>query len=1299
MFKKKVAKIALVLACLVTLIMPHMSVVLAKTLTQDTTSDNLGVRSIHPGGPERSGALVQALDKALSENRITQEQYLENLRRYDTTPYEYEVGGVKMFKIASADDVECVNELYCLNALKPFPGVNHGEGSLLYNNIADLKDPSDANVTALNMGTSYTANSEKWTENYNAVIWLIDNFYLSHNAPAQKADYLEKAFAGYDGGDLDTVKVFLTDDDIDIVQQRAIWYFTNNETDTYNTENLPAVKLTDNLAGRSGSYQDITGYNYRQDMADYLYQYLIRSAKEGARQERKSFPSFENNTENLTFSKDDNYYIIGPIKVKSGNAAPSEYTIQLLDQDGKEIDRRLYEIRLENEQEPTNLDINQIFDTNYYIYIPKTNKSIVSGTITLKYTDYGTQASLWENDTVDPVTNEVVYQPVVLITRDPVPYTRNLKFAIDRRVTDLALRKYVAQVGDTKVHDKPVVDITGLKNGSSTTASYKQSKTPVEVKVNDTIIYEIRVYNEGDLPATGIEVFDTLPKGLELVEGSSINTTFGWELARDGENSKTYVSRYLKNESLRGFNKETDTELPQLYVQIECKISSEPDVTSTYTNIAEIAADGIEDIDSTPGNHDYSVNDYDTNGYKGDNSNPEDLSRDDYYYKGREDDDDFSSVKIIIEKKSFDLNLKKFISKINNKAPSVSREPVPDVTKLKNRTSTNADYKTVKTALEAKQGDVIIYTLRVYNEGQTDGYAEEIADYLPEGLGFLVNHTVNVDNLWSIPEDAKTVKLNTIKYETKNISADDFTGVRSLDDVDVVVGKVKLTSSKLKSSTDQNYLIKAFDPETGKLLYKDVQIACIVLVDNVENDNLRNIAEVTKNVDKDGKPVDDVDSTPDTVNPDNYPGDDKNQDDNDYEKLTTNEPEKFDLSLKKFISKLNGSGVSGREPKFVKSSDGVLKVETPNVEPLKVENEDVITYTLRVYNEGNTNGYASEISDTIPKGLTFLTKNETNVKYGWKMYDSNGNVTTDVSQAVTVKTDYLSKQKAASRGDNCLLAAYDSENANRFDYRDVEIVFQVNESVVTDSARKIKNIAEITDDSDENGNPIDDIDSTPDNKDKKPNEDDTDDEEVYVKYFDLELIKTLTKIIVTEDGTTREITVSKDGLQKVEIHRKKIEKTVVKFVYTITVKNTGEIEGYATEIIDYIPTGLKFVAEDNKKWTKVSDNVIATTALEKTLLKPGQSASVEVVLQWINGENNMGLKTNAAEISKDKNDSNTKDRDSTPDNKKPEEDDYDTAEVFLAVSTGTSQTYFTLAFVVLAIMTTGVILIKKYVLE
>ena len=56
---------------------------------------------------------------------------------------------------------------------------------------------------------------------------------------------------------------------------------------------------------------------------------------------------------------------------------------------------------------------------------------------------------------------------------------------------------------------------------------------------------------------------------------------------------------------------------------------------------------------------------------------------------------------------------------------------------------------------------------------------------------------------------------------------------------------------------------------------------------------------------------------------------------------------------------------------------------------------------------------------------------------------------------------------------------------------------------------------------------------------------------------------------------------------------------------------------------------------------------------------------MEVILEWENSENNFGVKINVAEISKDKNDSDTPDIDSTPDNKIEGEDDIDEAPVKL----------------------------------
>ena len=220
----------------------------------------------------------------------------------------------------------------------------------------------------------------------------------------------------------------------------------------------------------------------------------------------------------------------------------------------------------------------------------------------------------------------------------------------------------------------------------------------------------------------------------------------------------------------------------------------------------------------------------------------------------------------------------------------------------------------------------------------------------------------------------------------------------------------------------------------------------------------------------------------------------------------------------KFITALNDEAVTDRVPQISKLSDGTLAYRH-TAKALEVANNDLVTYTIRVYNEGEVGGYAAEIGDNIPEGLVFVKDNVTNVAYGWKMYDKDGKETTDIKQAVEVRTDYLSKEKGEARGVDTLIKAYnpntelstDPENANP-DFRDVKLVFRVDEKEV-DSDRTIENIAEITDDRDEDNKPVEDEDSVPGNDDL--DEDDIDTEKVIVKYFDLSLVKYVTRVIVT----------------------------------------------------------------------------------------------------------------------------------------------------------------------------------------
>ena len=144
--------------------------------------------------------------------------------------------------------------------------------------------------------------------------------------------------------------------------------------------------------------------------------------------------------------------------------------------------------------------------------------------------------------------------------------------------------------------------------------------------------------------------------------------------------------------------------------------------TKTLKNIAEITGNKDED-----GN---------TNRDLDRDSTPDSLTDDqikNYGNTSKEDDDDFEDLKLLPkDEKVFDVSLRKFISRVTTDGKShvlVSREPVVDVKPLLEGENT-ANYNHTKKPVGVSNNDIVTYTIRVYNEGQVDGYINEITDYL-----------------------------------------------------------------------------------------------------------------------------------------------------------------------------------------------------------------------------------------------------------------------------------------------------------------------------------------------------------------------------------------------------------------------------------------------------------------------------------------------------------------------------------------------------------------------------------------
>lgn len=198
-------------------------------------------------------------------------------------------------------------------------------------------------------------------------------------------------------------------------------------------------------------------------------------------------------------------------------------------------------------------------------------------------------------------------------------------------------------------------------------------------------------------------------------------------------------------------NAYTEGNLDYETIEIKCKVAQEPDTKNqiVLTNVAwideEYNADDKTTItnqkgadrDSEP-NTSPNVNKDNMSNYKGNSNNKDDLTDSKYHYEGQQDDDDFEKLVIMPEEKIFDLALFKHIAAISKDQTIENGEYVTDnknidgtylrapvVTNINKETGKITYKQDDKEALVVEPGDYVLYTIRVYNEGEVNGYASK----------------------------------------------------------------------------------------------------------------------------------------------------------------------------------------------------------------------------------------------------------------------------------------------------------------------------------------------------------------------------------------------------------------------------------------------------------------------------------------------------------------------------------------------------------------------------------------------
>ena len=1191
---------------------------------------------------------------------------------------------IKIVKYENAQglgNVDYLTQIYCLRHGIGFGSEGSTAAIVPYTQHFDMKQPE----TIGNEYKEAIGITAGVTPNYNKIMWILSNVANPNDPESINALFTA---AGINVNDFKGDKAQMTQEEmVDILeaaQQMAIWYYTNPTGDYHPSGTNESLRV--GATNQNNSKSPVVSKYYNDEITyplNELYRYLITKSEEavnGGYTYQTSAATINFNKDNATYVEEGSNYKFGPYNLAYTNNPGINVNIEADVQLGNNI--RI--VNAQGVEYPGNTVSEKILNANgtdFYAVVPKsTNVKTFKIAVSANYQT--TDITYWSTSANIAQRN----QPVVIVQKAPKAFNDEKIIQVREipKEFDLALRKFITGIrsatGVAKQVEsrEPVItaqaldDLATGRTEFKTTAVKTHTKNPLTVETGDIVTYTIRVYNEGDIDGYVREISDYLPAGLELTENSKINQVNAW--TKDG---KTLKSQFHAKDLIKAFDKNTKT-LSYVDFQVECTVLNTANLTAKdLTNVAEITSqeprEGVQvrDRDSIPKN---------LTKEQITNYNPGTSERG----KGYEDDDDYEPLKPV--EKEFDLALRKFITAVNG-TEITSRIPDVDVTPLVNKTDTTAIYRHSKEPVKIKLSDIVTYTIRVYNEGDIDGYADEIVDHLPEYLEYIDND-FNKQYGWQLDPSDNTGRTIKTKY--------------------------------LSEQTNKANIIKKFDGKT--LDYKELKIQTKIKSGVKPTKYLTDIAEITEShnefkiPDRDNYKKVVLPKTSDEFS--EYRGHNSNkkdlsdkryyykgqEDDDDFEKVVVEG--EFDLALRKFITKVNEEAITNRIPQVDTSKFGTIGADGKPVttmtynhtkEPLLVNTTDIVTYTIRVYNEGEVNGYASEVKDDIPEGLEFLPENATNKEYRWQLLDKDGKVTTNIKEAVSIVTDYLSKEQEKTSGSN-LLKAYDKAKMETPDYKDVKIAFKVTEPQTSD--RILINKAQISKHHDEFGKEVKDRDSTP-NK-WNEGEDDQDIEKVRVRYFDLSLRKWVTQVIVIEDGkqkvkdTGHYAEQDPEPVVKVEVNKKRLKNTVVKFRYSIRVKNEGEIEGYAKEISDYIPSGLKFNKADNPDWTEKNGKIV-TTKLKDTLLKPGETAEVTVLLTWINGEENMKVMTNTAEISEDYNKYHTPDRDSTPNNRKKGEDDQDDAPVTVTTVSGSAPVYIGIATAGIAIIAIGGILVKRYV--
>ena len=200
---------------------------------------------------------------------------------------------------------------------------------------------------------------------------------------------------------------------------------------------------------------------------------------------------------------------------------------------------------------------------------------------------------------------------------------------------------------------------------------------------------------------------------------------------------------------------------------------------------------------------------------------------------------------------------------------------------------------------------------------------------------------------------------------------------------------------------------------------------------------------------------------------------------------------------------------------------------------------------------------------------------------------------------------------------------------------------------------------------------------------------------VYANQFDLKLEKFVTKVTVQNKEGVKTYNYNDAKIGKVDLTAKQMVGSTVLVEYKIKDTKEGNVAGYAKNIVDYMPSQMKFNSTLNPNWYAGNDGNLYTTALTNTVINPNESKELSLILTKQVTNTNSSIINNLAEIYEDYNELGVQDRDSKIKNKAQGEDDLGSADFIISIKTGAAITYTVSILVALVVLAGALYVIRQ----